>query len=267
MRTSLRVASVVVLFAVSLLACDEDKKRLEEKGTPSATATAVASAPPVVPTTTASAAASAAPAKRDIKCEPGDNVTFNQPGLEAEVRRKIGKDAGPLTKADLAKVKSINLTQVTVDYLDPCVFPLLTNVHDIFLGQGELDDLKPLEGLTQLVSLRAAINKVKDIKPLARMTKLDRLDLARSQVSDLTPIGNMTELTELALDDAPVADLTPLAKCSKLERLSIKNTRVTDLKPLQTLRKLKVLSIQGSPVTDTNVLAGLKGSGLKIETK
>lgn len=260
-------ALILTLASASLFACDDPKDG--SKPAASASVKPTATVPPVATTAPAASAPAAvpAPAKREFKCEPGEAVTFNSPALEQEVRRKSGKDAGAITKADIAKVKSINLTQSPTDFLDPCVFPLLTNVKDIFLGQGDLEDLKPVEGLTQLISLRASINKVKDIKPLSRMTKLDRLDLARTLVEDIAPIGNMTELTELALDDSPVTDLSALAKCVKLERLSIKNTRVTDLKPLQGLRKLKVLSIQGSPITDTNVLAAQRSSGLKIETK
>ena len=257
-------------LALTLVACDEPKTDAAKPGASASAKPAVSAVPTQTASVAASAAPSAAPApvKRDFKCEGGDKITFNMPALEQEVRRKVGKEAdkGPITKADLAKVKSINLTQTQVDFLDPCVFPYLTNVKDVFLGQGDLDDLKPLEGLTQLLSLRAAINKVKDAKPLSRMTKLDRLDLSRSLVEDLAPIGNMTDLTEIALDDTPVSDLTPLAKCTKLERISIKNTRVTNLQPLVGLRKLKSLAIAGSPVTDTGVLAPLRGSGLKIET-
>lgn len=247
----------LILFAV---ACDDPKP--DVKAAPSATASAktapVVAAPSAVP--------SAAPVakKREFSCDAA-SITFNLPGLEQEVRKKTGKDAGTITKSDLATIKSINLTQGQVDYLDPCVFPYLTGVKDIFLGPGDLEDLKGLEPLTQLISLRAAINKVKDLKPLSRMTKLDRLDVSRSQVENIEAIGNMTDLTELALDDTLVEDLSPLAKCTKLERISIKGTRVKDLRPLLGLRKLKSLSIKGSPITDTNVLAPLRASGLKIE--
>lgn len=265
------VLPICLSLAVALVACDEPKTDTAKPGASASAKPAVSAVPTATASASATAAASAAPApvKRDFKCEPGDKITFNMPALEAEVRRKVGKEAdkGPITKADLAKVKSINLTQAQVDFLDPCVFPFLTNVKDVFLGQGDLDDLKPLENLTQLLSLRAAINKVRDAKPLSRMTKLDRLDLSRSQIEDLTPISTMADLTELALDDTPVSDLTPLAKCTKLERISIKNTRVANLQPLVGLRKLKSLAISGSPITDTNVLAPLRSSGLKIETK
>lgn len=263
--TSATSAAPILALALALLAgCDDPKDTAKTAATASAkpTVTAVPSAPAPV----AAVDAAAPVKKRDFTCPAGDAVTFNMAQLEQDVRKKTGKAEGPITKADLAKVKSINITQGNVDYLDPCVFPFLTGVKDIFLGPGDLDDLKGLEPLTQLVSLRASINKVRDIKPLARMTKMDRLDLGRTQVEDISPLANMPLLEEVALDDTLVEDLSPLAKCPKLKRLSLRNTRVKDLRPLLGLRNLKSLSIQGSPITDTNVLAPLRASGLKIET-
>jgi internalin A len=217
---------------------------------------------------TASATASAAPVKKkDVVCAPGPNVTFTMPGLEAEVRKKLAKPEGPITQAELAKIKSINLTAVPVDDLDMCVFPHFKGVKDIFLGKGDLDDLAALSSLTQLVSLRASINKVKNIEPLAHMAQLDRLDLGKTAITDITPLAGLTNLTELELDDTNIDSVAPLAKLTKLERLSIKNTRVKDLRPLMGLKKLKSLSIGGSLVEDTHVLDGLTGGGLKIEVK
>src|ERR1700733_11835003 len=79
------------------------------------------------------------------------------------------------TQNDLKAIKSINLSQATINDLDPCVFPLFTGMKDLFLGPGDLDNLTPLATLTQLITLRASINKVSDVSPLAKMTQMDRL--------------------------------------------------------------------------------------------
>lgn len=254
------LGSALVLF--SLMACDD--KQASPTPTPSASATAPTPTPEatVMPSASASAAA-----KKKIACDPAANpVVFNEPGLEAEVRKKLSKPDGPITKDDLAKVKSVNLTQVQVDELDPCIFPKLTGVHDIFLGKGELTDLVPLSTLAQVISLRATGTQVADITPLARMVHMDRLDLSHSPVSDITTIASMTDLTELSLDDTSVNDLSPLAKLTKLEHVSIRNTGVKDLKPLLGAKKLKSLDVGGSPIEDTHVLDPLVATGLKIKT-
>ena len=204
--------------------------------------------------------------KKQITCPKPPQVAFNDPALEAEVRRKAGKLEGDVTLADLKKVRSVDLTRggKPTDSLDPCIFPLLTNLHHVYLGGGELSDLSPLAGLTQVEGLRASMNRVAVITPLAGMLQMDRLDLGRTQVRDLTPLKRMTKLTELMLDDTPVDDLSPLVGLAKLERLSIKRTRVTDVSPLKALRKLKFLYVAGSNVAS---VTSIQRPGLKISNE
>jgi internalin A len=264
-----------VLLLGTGLACEDPK--------PAPTATGAAS-PAAVPEKTAAekaaiekaavakvaaetAAAAKAEEKKPVVCPKPPKVAFSDPVLEAEVRRKAAKAEGELTLADLKKVRSVDLTRggKPVDALDPCGFPLLTNLHQVYLGGGTLSDLSPLTGLTQLEGLRASMNQVSVVTPLAGMLQMDRLDLGRTQVRDLTPLKRMTKLTELMLDDTPVTDLAPVASLSNLERLSIKRTRVSDLSPIKGLRKLKFLYLGGSPAADN--AGGLKRPGLKISVE
>jgi internalin A len=245
---------------VALVACDDDKQQdLISKTAGDASKPAAAVTAPVPYD-------AGRPPKVKIVCEKGTTVDFHgNAALEAEVLRKLARDGGPIANGDLKAIKSINLSQATVNDLDPCVFPLFTGVKDLFLGAGDLDDLTPLSTLTQLITLRASINKVSDVSPLAKMTQMDRLDLGRTGVHDITPLANMVALTELQLDDTSVTDLTPLASCKNLEKLSIRNSPITDISPLKNAKKLKYLYVEGAPVADTTVLNGL--SGLKIVRK
>lgn len=263
-RASLRGLGLAVAGLVSLsalVACEEDKEKapvttVKDSAPPAMTATATA----------APATAASAPAKKTITCAPGPDVDFHgNAALEAEVRKKLGKDAGTVKTSDLKAIKSINLTAGSVDALDPCVFPLLTGMKDLFLGPGELDDLSPIAGLTQLVSLRASINKVSDLRPLEKMTQLDRLDLGRTSVRDVTPLAGLVALTELQLDDTQVSDISPLRTLKNLERLSIRHTPVKDISPLKDAKKLRFLYIEGAPIEDTNALSG--NAGLKLVRK
>jgi internalin A len=250
-------ALTLAALCLCLLACDDKKSAPPApSAAPSAVPTAALSSVAAVP--------SAKPEKKQVDCPKGNDVTFTDKGLEDEVRRKLGKDGGTLTKSDLAQVKSVNLTRGPVNELDPCVFPLLTGMKDLFLGQGDLSDLSPLTSLTNLATLRASINQVSDIHPLEKMTKMDRLDIGRTQVSDISPIANMTGITELQLDDTPVADITPLRACTKLEKLSLKRTLVKDLTPLKDMKKLRFLYIEGAPIESTQMLDPLVGDGLKV---
>ena len=215
---------------VFLGACEEAKKP-EAETKPTATATPTPTPAPA-PTPT-EAAKPVKPKKKLADCPAGNEVSVDDKALDAELRRKLEKPSGAITKADLKRLKSLNLSQLKLDELDPCLFAPMTSLKELFLGQGEFDDLSPLAGATQLESLRASINRVKDLTPLEKMKKLDRLDLGRTLVKDLKPLEKLTLLTELQLDGTEVEDLTPLAKLDKLEVLSIKNTKVKDASPLK----------------------------------
>ena len=274
-RPSARVASafVVSVFSFGTLGvlagasgCDDDKAKTDPQASASAAMTAAA---PVMSATAASASPSAsadAPKKKDVVCTNSDTVDTQDQALLAELRKKLGKKPTDAVKvSELPNVKSINLTAVTnLTDLDPCVFPKLTGMHDLFLGPGDLWDLSPIASLNQLITLRASINKVSDLRPLEKLVQLDRLDLGRTAVRDITMVGNLVNLTELSIDETEVRDLAPLASCKKLEKISIKKTQVVDVSPLKNLTKLKYLYIEGAPVTDTSSLQPLVGRGLKI---
>lgn len=257
--------SAGLLILVAGLGCEDAPK--PEAATPAATPKPAAPAPGPVAVEPTPAAKEPEPAeKKQITCPKPPQVAFTDPLLEAEVRRKAGKLEGDVTLADLKKVRSVDLTRggKPTDSLDPCIFPLLTNLHHVYLGGGQLSDLSPLAGLTQVEGLRASMNQVAVITPLSGMLQMDRLDLGRTQVRDLTPLKRMTKLTELMLDDTPVDDLSPLKGLANLERLSIKRTRVTDVSPLKGLRKLKFLYVAGSNVDS---VTSIQRPGLKISNE
>jgi len=205
------------------------------------------------------------PKKKLGDCPSGNTLSFDNPELEQAIRFKLQKEKGDLTKADLKRLKSLNLSQMKVHELDICLFPHMTSLKELFLGAGDLDDLSPIENLTKLESLRASLNKVSDLKPLAKMTIMDRLDLGRTLAKDLSPLASMTKLTELSLDGTPVEDLTPLAGMKDLERLSIKQTQVKEVSALKDLKKLKFVYVQDTPADqDPMTLAPLRANGAQV---
>lgn len=255
--------SVVTLCT---LACEEAPK---PAALPAETAVAAKAPPPSTPTPPPAATAEAKPkkAKKQLgDCPKGPTVTFEQKGIEDEVRRKLPKPTGDITTGDLKKLKSFNLSQVKgLEELDVCIFSHMTGLKELFLGEGSFDDLAPIAGATNLESLRASINQVSDVAPLAKLKKLDRLDLGRTQVKDVTPLAELTALTELQLDGTQVEDITPLGKLSLLEVLSLKGTKVKDLSPLDGLKKLKSVDGRDTPADEDPMnFAKLRGRGVKI---
>jgi internalin A len=267
MKTTTISLAVACLFASTAMGCDENKydKYLAE-------AASSAAPPAPLPTTLASAAPSAAaPAfvkKNAADCKPHPaTIDFGgDAALEAEVRKKTGKDTGPITPADLAQIKSINISTGKVHQIDPCIFPMLTAVKDIFLGPGEYDDLTPLQKLTTLMSLRLSYSQVKDLHAIEGLKSMDRLDISHTLVGDdqLKSVGSLVNVTELMLDEDTVSDLTPIANLKKLEKLSLKKTGVKDLTPVSQIKTLKFLWIADTPVTDITPVQPLIGHGLKL---
>ncbi|MCA9626194.1 MAG: leucine-rich repeat domain-containing protein [Myxococcales bacterium] len=237
------------------IACDETPA---DKPAPSASVQAATKLPSALPLPEPKQEEPPPVVKRE--CKEGAAVDFGNADVEAEVRRKLQKEKGTITKPELAKVKSLKLSSVSLDSLDNCVFPHLSHVQGLFFGRGKIRDLEPISELTTLLDLKLAHNPITDVSKLEKLTKLDRLDLGHTQVRDLKPLEKLTELTDLQLDDTPVSDLTPLSKLTKLEKLSIQRTRVKDLKPLKELKSLKFVYINGAPVDEPFVIMrpGLK---------
>jgi internalin A len=260
----------VLCMLLPLTACDEPKTSApvsETATAPTASSPPVASSPPPPPPdpikTVNKKLAS------DCKPHPSTVDFGDDAALEHEVRWKLSKDAGTITPADLATIKSINLANAQVHQIDPCIFPMFTSLKGLYLGAGEYDDLTPIQKLTTLESLRLSFSVVKDIHVLEGLKRLDRLDLSHTLVTDddLKPLSSLVNLTELQLDEDSISDLTPLANLKKLERLSIKKTEVKSLAPLAMLRTLKFLYIGDTPVSDISPVQPLIAGGMKLIQK
>jgi internalin A len=267
MKTTTAAALVGLASLTALgVACDEskyDKYKTPPEAAAAAPATAaVAVAPSAAPSATATFKKKSA---ADCKPHPA-TVEFDDAALENEVRRKLGKDAGALTPADLAQIKSINLSTAKLHQIDPCVFPMFTSLKDLFLGSGDYDDLTPIQKLTTIETLRASLSQVKDLHPIEGLKRMDRLDLSHTLIgdADLKSVGSLTNLTELTLDEDAITDITPVANLKKLERLSIKKTQVKSLAPLAQIKTLRFVYIADSAITDITPVQPLISNGMKL---
>ena len=108
--------------------------------------------------------------KKEPKIVPEKLIT--NPIVEKAVRQSLKKPEGELTKTDLEKVTSLDLT-----------YKKLTEVP-----QG-------LEKLTQLRSLNLTDNKLTDVKGLENLTPLTNLWLTMNQLTDVTGLEKLTQLT------------------------------------------------------------------------
>src|SRR5207249_4157578 len=112
-----RTCVTIAIFGVMVSACDDATPAGTTSGAPPTkqetppSAAALAAPPPVSAAATATAAAEAPKRKERAPCSKDANVTFSDMTLEAAVRRQLQKDNGPVPKAELAKVKTLDLSQ------------------------------------------------------------------------------------------------------------------------------------------------------------
>src|SRR5689334_22554408 len=106
-------------FGTFLGACDEKPKT---ESAPSATAAPTPTPTPTPAPTPSAEAAPPKPKKKLADCPTGPDVTIDNPALEAELRKKLEKPTGPISKADLKRLKSLNLSQLKDTHeIDPCL--------------------------------------------------------------------------------------------------------------------------------------------------
>lgn len=116
----------------------------------------------------------------------------------------------------------------------------LTNLRSFAPGRNKITDLKPLEGLKNLMGLNLGYCfSLTSIEGLRNCTQLTSLRLP-STVTDLSPIGGMTELTDFCITDANISTLPDLTRHTKLtskythlERNNLTKTELTTKLPKQ----------------------------------
>jgi Leucine-rich repeat (LRR) protein len=121
-------------------------------------------------------------------------------------------------------------------------------------------DLKPLENLTELNTLRLhRAWRCSDLTPLANLRNLETIDLRGANVGDLAPLETLTNLKTLNLSGSDVRDLTPLAKLVSLRELDLYQNDIygRDLLPLAKLAKLESLNVAETDVDDISPLKDL----------
>jgi hypothetical protein len=261
-----RPSSSLLLAASVLIAigCDEPKKKA-----PAPEAATSAPAPVEPPPSAPVAEEPQAPPRTYPKladCPPGPlKVEIQSPELEGAIRVKAQKPDGPLTAADLRRLRSLNLSRVPREGIDVCLFKGMTELRELSFGPDQIDDLSPLAALTKLESLSMTGNPVSDLSPLQKLLKLDRLTIAKANITDLSPLANLKVITEVNFDDNPVEDISVLANMKDLERVSLQRTKVASAAPLSKLKSLKSLHLAGSPLgDDIGATAELVRNGTKV---
>ena len=174
---------------------------------------------------------------------PGGGPTLDR----AVASALVGTPASSLNALDLTDRKLNDLRGIE----------RLTELRTLRLRGNALSDLTPLSGLTKLRELDLSDNAVADLWPLAGLTRLRRLDVSDNAVTDLSPLMGLGRLEVLVLNDNAVRDLGPLTHLAQLTQLRASRNRVADAAPLHALAGLRELALSGNALSDLSPLAGL----------
>jgi len=190
--------------------------------------------------------------------------------IEAAIRKAAGKPSGELTKADLLKVKSLEIMHSQVKDVTPLsglselrsitlrnnkitdLNPLknLSHLRHLDLQDNLISDLSGLENMKQLVHLNLHNNKIRDLAPLSELTELNSVWSSKNQITNIRALAKLTKITSFGpggFQDNPLTDLKGLEGMTELQDLQLHNTRVKDLTPLFNLKKLKNIQLTHVP--------------------
>jgi hypothetical protein len=116
-------------------------------------------------------------------------------------------------------------------------------------------DVRLLQTLTKLRTLRLSSDRLEHVEALAQLTALETLDLGYSAaVTDVGFAAQLTRMHSIDLAHTPVQDLSPLSRLDLLNAVDARGTVVTRLPdgPLPTLREFNLM---GAPVSEEAVNA------------
>ncbi|MGY8768993.1 MAG: leucine-rich repeat domain-containing protein [Pirellulales bacterium] len=160
--------------------------------------------------------------------------------------------------ADLSKLDcrlNISLSGQFIDDLTP--IQQLSNLSCLWITDSQVTDLAPLIHLTQIDLLDLQEAPVKDLSVLSSLSKLKSFRIKNSQVNDFSPIFDLTQLEILGLEDPNITDLTPLTKLINMRSLTLHTPNANEFSPLGNLISLEELDFDDPSITDLAPLAKL----------
>ena len=159
-----------------------------------------------------------------------DNI---EPLAKLDALRKLYIDHCPVN--DLRSLRNVNLSHLSLSFT-------------------KVEDLSPVSGLADLVSISFHHTRVRDLNPLRKLHSLSAIVANNTSVNSLSPLRELLELNHLALGYSKIQSLSPIRHLIHLKHLSFNHTEVADLKPIKDLVELKDLTLDRCPVSELGPL-------------
>ena len=171
---------------------------------------------------------------------PPKAISIPDKNLATAVRKHLDLAAdATITQHDMLRLIEFRGSSEPIQ--DLAGFEHAKNLKHFSQFYGQISDLTPLAGLTELQYLGLVGCQIRDITPLAGLTNLTWLDLYENDISDVSPLANLTQLQILQIYQNNISDLTPLTALTQLRNLALEDNLVRDIRPLAGLKQLRTL--------------------------
>ena len=204
-------------------------------------------------------------------------VSFPDLGLEAAIRKAIGKPTGDIYDIYLIGLTFLDAKGRGISNLEGIrhcggleklllsdnkivdFSPLsgLANLRWIDLGDSDIVDITELSRLTNLTELWLPNNEIVDISALSGLTNLRTLYLSHNEIIDISPLSGLTGLWLLGLDDNEIVDISVLSGLTNLEMVILGDNEIADISVLSGLTNLVYLYLSHNEIADISALSGL----------
>lgn len=163
-------------------------------------------------------------------CQQSVAGIFPDPGLQAAIRKAIGKSTGEIRDTDL-----VGLTRLVAAYRDISNLEGIqhcTDLRYLALDDNEIIDISALSNLNDLTSLSMSDNQIVDISVLSNLTNLTWLYLNTNRIVDISALSGLINLTTLGLQTNKIVDISVLSGLTNLAMLSISDNEFVDIRTL-----------------------------------
>ena len=176
--------------------------------------------------------------------------------LEEEMRRRLNKPTGTISKEEYLLIDKINMAGKEVQDLAPIA--RMSALQNLNLNSNHLTDVSPLQSLTRVEILRLRHNSLQHLDSITHMTRLRELDAGYNILTHTDAFLQLSQMTHLTLNDNRIIDIAPLSKLRRLEFLDLNRNQLTDISLLGELRNLRLLRLSGNNIKDVKPLANLQ---------
>ena len=187
-----------------------------------------------------------------------EEVTLEDPAIDAAVRKQLGKDAEEtIYTSDLWTITNFTVPADAASLAD---LSKMNYLEKLTAKGVKIDSLQSLISLSllQSVDLSGSRFPAADLAVLGDLPDLKTLNLSNCGLSTVSGLDGAPSLTVLYLNNNTIRNLAPLSGITTLTELYVQRNAVVDLGALNGLTELKILNASYNAITTMGSASGLQ---------